>query len=96
MKFKDFILNETLSSEMHLNDKTDDELLRMAIIAEQDAIVLYQLMPRKVNNSKVKEVLLDITKEEKIHIGEFKGLLELLDKDELSTEKQGKKEIKEI
>ena len=96
MKFKDFILNETLSSEMHLNDKTDDELLRMAIIAEQDAIVLYQLMARKVKNSKVKEVLLDIAKEEKVHIGEFKGLLELLDKDELSTEKQGKKEIKEI
>ena len=96
MKFKDFILNETLSSEMNLNDKTDDELLRMAIIAEQDAIVLYQLMARKVKNSKVKEVLLDIAKEEKIHIGEFKDLLELLDKDELSTEKQGKKEIKEI
>ena len=93
MKFKDFMLNEMLSNEMQLDNKTDDELLRMAIVAEQDAIVLYQLMARRVKNKKVKEVLLDVAREEKVHIGEFKGLLELLDKEEIPTEKEGKDEI---
>ena len=93
MKFKDFMLNEMLSNEMQLDNKTDDELLRMAIVAEQDAIVLYQLMARRVKNKKVKEVLLDVAREEKVHIGEFKGLLELLDKGEIPTEKEGKDEI---
>ena len=93
MKFKDFIMNEMLSNEMQLDNKTDDELLRMAIVAEQDAIVLYQLMARRVKNKKVKEVLLDVAREEKVHIGEFKGLLELLDKEEIPSEKAGKEEI---
>lgn len=93
MKFKDFIMNEMLSNEMQLDNKTDDELLRMAIVAEQDAIVLYQLMARRVKNKKVKEVLLDVAREEKVHIGEFKGLLELLDKGEIPSEKEGKREI---
>lgn len=93
MKFKDFMLNEMLSNEMQLDNKTDDELLRMAIVAEQDAIVLYQLMARRVKNKKVKEVLLDVAREEKVHIGEFKGLLELLDKGEIPSEKEGKREI---
>lgn len=95
MNFKDFVINEMLSNEMNLNDKTDDELLRMAIVAEQDAIVLYQLMARRVKNEKVKRVLLDIAREEKVHIGEFKGLLEMLDKEEIPTEKEGKSEIKD-
>lgn len=93
MKFKDFMLNEMLSNEMQLDNKTDDELLRMAIVAEQDAIVLYQLMARRVKNKKVKEVLLDVAREEKVHIGEFKGLLEMLDKEEVPSEKEGKEEI---
>ena len=93
MKFKDFMLNEMLSNEMQLDNKTDDELLRMAIVAEQDAIILYQLMARRVKNKKVKEVLLDVAREEKVHIGEFKGLLELLDKGEIPSEKEGKREI---
>ena len=93
MKFKEFMLNELLSNEMQLDNKTDDELLRMAIVAEQDAIVLYQLMARRVKNKKVKEVLLDVAREEKVHIGEFKGLLELLDKEEIPSEKEGKREI---
>lgn len=93
MKFKDFMLNEMLSSEMKLDDKTDDEILRMAIVAEQDAILLYQLMSRRVKNKKVKEVLLDVAREEKVHIGEFKALLEMLDKEDVETEKEGKDEI---
>ena len=93
MKFKDFMLNELLSNEMNLDNKTDDELLRMAIVAEQDAIVLYQLMARRVKNKKVKEVLLDVAREEKVHIGEFKGLLEMLDNEEIPTEKEGKDEL---
>jgi rubrerythrin len=96
MKFKEFILNEMLSNEMNLNDKTDDEILRMAIVAEQDAIVLYQLMSRKVKNKKVKEVLLDVAREEKVHIGEFKGLLEMLDKEDVPTEEEGKDEIEDM
>jgi rubrerythrin len=53
----------------------DKEILRTAIIAELDAISLYEQLAVKTFNIKVKKVLLDIAREEKTHIGEFQALL---------------------
>jgi rubrerythrin len=74
----------------------DKQILRAAILAEIDAINLYEQMSEVVVNKKVKKVLLDIAREEKTHIGEFNALLKQLDVEYNKELKNGEKEIKEI
>jgi len=74
----------------------DKEILRAAMIAELDAISLYEQLSARTNNSDIKKVLLDIAKEEKTHTGEFEELLKRLDKEYVSEIEAGKKEIEEM
>ncbi len=53
----------------------DMEILRSAIIAELDAINLYEQMAAMTEDGKLKEILLEVAKEEKTHVGEFQALL---------------------
>ena len=53
----------------------DKEVLRLGIIAELDAVSLYEQLAAKTKDKKIRETLLDIAKEEKTHIGEFQALL---------------------
>ena len=57
----------------------DKEILRVGIIAELDAINLYEQMAALAENNILKAVLLDIAKEEKTHVGEFQTLLLMKD-----------------
>lgn len=52
----------------------DKEILRADIIAEYDAINLYEQMAALVEDKNVKAILFDIAKEEKTHVGEFQAL----------------------
>ncbi|MEJ2268040.1 MAG: ferritin family protein [Nanoarchaeota archaeon] len=74
----------------------DKEILRLGIIAELDAINLYEQLASKTKNAKLKKVLLDIAKEEKTHIGEFQTLLLELDKEQVQELENGKKEVEEM
>jgi len=56
-------------------EDVDKEILRLGMIAELDAVNLYEQLAAKTKNKKIKEVLLDIAKEEKTHVGEFQTLL---------------------
>ena len=76
--------------------RKDMEILRTAIIAEYDAINLYEQMSEAVTNSKIKKVLLDVANEEKVHIGEFEALLEKIDLEHEPNEEKGEKEIEEM
>lgn len=76
--------------------KTDKEILRLGIIAELDAINLYEQLAIKTKDNKIKKVLLDIAKEEKTHTGEFQALLLKLDKEQVKELKEGEKEVKEL
>ena len=69
------------------------EILRICIIEEYKASNLYEKLASMINNSKVKEVLLDISNEEKTHIGEFETLLTKFDSDHLPSKQKGKKEV---
>jgi rubrerythrin len=81
----------------NLNKKdTDKEILRLGIIAELDAVNLYEQLAAQTKNEKLKKVLLDIAKEEKTHVGEFQALLLELDKEQAKELENGKKEVKEI
>ncbi|OQA21976.1 MAG: Rubrerythrin [Actinobacteria bacterium ADurb.Bin346] len=75
----------------------DKEILRLGIIAELDAVNLYEQLAAKTENKDIKKVILDIAKEEKTHVGEFQALLLMLDKQQAEELEEGKKEVeKEI
>lgn len=74
----------------------DKEILRTAIIAELDAVNLYEQMAALAKNNDIKKILLDVAKEEKTHVGEFQALLLREDKEQERELEEGKKEVKEI
>jgi rubrerythrin len=74
----------------------DREILRSAIIAELDAINLYEQMADMTQNRNIRKLLLDVAREEKTHVGEFQVLLLIEDKEQLEELGEGKKEVKEL
>jgi rubrerythrin len=74
----------------------DKEMLRAAIIAELDAINLYEQMAGITQNRNIKKLLLDIAREEKTHVGEFEAFLLMEDKEQEKELKKGKKEVEEL
>lgn len=74
----------------------DKEILRAAIIAELDAINLYEQMANLTKNSNIKVVLLDVAKEEKTHIGEFQALLLKFDTQHKQELEAGVKEAEKV
>lgn len=73
----------------------DKEILRVGMIAELDAVSLYEQLAAMAQNSGIKKILLDIAKEEKTHMGEFQALLLRLDKEQVKELEQGRKEVAE-
>ena len=71
----------------------DKEILRVGIIAELDAINLYEQLAENTENMDIKKIILDIAKEEKTHVGEFQALLLNLDKQQVAELEAGKKEV---
>ena len=74
----------------------DREILRAGIIAELDAINLYEQLAAMTENKNIRKILLDVAKEEKTHVGEFQTLLLQLDKEQGRELEEGKKEVKEL
>ncbi len=72
------------------------EVLRVAIMAELDAVNLYEQMAAAVKDKEIKDVLKDVADEEKTHVGEFLSLLLKLDKRQVEELKKGKKEVREL
>lgn len=73
----------------------DKEIVRFGLIAELDAINLYEQLASMASD-KIKKVLLDIAKEEKTHVGEFQSLLLEMDKEQVDELKKGDEEVKEM
>jgi len=74
----------------------DKEILRAAIIAELDAISLYEQMADMSQNKNITKLLLDVAREEKTHVGEFQTLLLAEDPQQKDELEEGKKEVKEL
>ncbi|MFZ2500185.1 MAG: demethoxyubiquinone hydroxylase family protein [Methanosarcina sp.] len=53
----------------------DKEILRAAMIAELDAVNIYEQMANLTKNEEIRTVLLDIAREEKIHVAMFETVL---------------------
>ncbi len=77
-------------------DQIDMEILRLGMIAELDAINLYEQLAAAAQNENIKKVCLDIAKEEKTHLGEFQTMLLRLDKEQVEEMKEAEEEIKEL
>lgn len=81
------------------NIKKEDlvkEVLRFAIIAELDAINLYEQLAATTDREDIKKVFQDIAKEEKTHAGEFQAMLLKEDKEQAAELESGKKEVNEL
>lgn len=77
-------------------ENIDKEILRFGIIAELDAINLYEQFADYTKDPKIKKVMMDIVKEEKEHIGEFQTLLLEKDLEQVKEMERGKKEVEEL
>ena len=73
----------------------DKEILRAGIIAELDAINLYEQMAALTANPNIRNILMDIAREEKTHVGEFQTLLLKEDKEQGKELEEGRKEVEE-
>lgn len=74
----------------------DKEILRVGIIAELDAVSLYEQLAAMTSNESIRKVLLNIAKEEKTHAGEFQALLLKIDEEQLKELEKGKEEVKKL
>jgi rubrerythrin len=72
------------------------EILRAAIIAELDAVNLYEQMAHLTDDPHIRTILLDVAKEEKTHIGEFQTLLLRLDEQQAKEMEHGREEVEEL
>lgn len=73
----------------------DKEILRVGIIAELDAVSLYEQLSAMTGDGHIQKILLDIAKEEKTHVGEFQALLLERDAEQTNELAEGKKEVDE-
>ncbi len=76
-------------------DDIDKEILRAGIIAELDAINLYEQMAALTKKESIRKILLDIAREEKTHVGEFQSLLLMEDSEQVEELEAGEKEVRE-
>jgi len=72
------------------------QALRLAVIAELDAINLYVQLASACEDEWVRKLFLDVAKEEKTHVGEFLEALLRLDPEQVRELEEGRKELEEI
>jgi rubrerythrin len=82
-----------LSLEKIKKEDLDKQILRAGIIAELDAINLYEQMSALTTDENIRTMLLDVVKEEKTHVGEFQALLLGIDKEQERELNGGGKEV---
>ena len=72
------------------------EALRIAIIAELDAVNLYLQFARMIEDENIRKLFEEVAREEKTHIGEFMHALKMLDREQAQELEKGAREVKEI
>lgn len=78
---------------------THEELIRavrFSIASEYEAIQLYEEISESIDNEDAKKLLNEIAGDEKVHVGNFSYLLNLLSPDDEKSLQQGKEEAVNI
>jgi rubrerythrin len=78
------------------DEDLNKEILRAGIMAELDAINLYEQMAAMTDDPSMKKVLLEVAREEKTHVGEFQALLLKEDAQQKRELEKGEKEAAEL
>ncbi|MEN6545546.1 MAG: ferritin family protein [Armatimonadia bacterium] len=89
--FADPFSGRQLDRAMTLGELT--RALRLSIAAELEAIHLYESMADSTDNDLAAAVLRDIANEERVHVGEFQHVLNLLLEDEVGYLQAGAAEV---
>ncbi|MBU7016251.1 MAG: rubrerythrin [Theionarchaea archaeon] len=77
-------------------EDVDKEIVRVGIIAELDAINLYEQLAALAKNDDIRKILLDIAGEEKTHMGEFQALLLRMDEEQVRELEKWREEVEEL
>jgi rubrerythrin len=93
---EDMLSKIPIDLERIKKESLDKEILRSGMIAELDAINLYEQMAEMTQNKNIRKLLLDVAREEKTHVGEFQALLLLEDKEQEKELREGKREVEEL
>jgi len=78
------------------SENLNREILRLGMIAELDAVSLYEQLVAMTDDPRLRAVLTDIAKEEKTHIGEFEALLLARDSEQVEETRRGREEVEEL
>src|SRR5512138_2030326 len=70
--------------------------MRLNVAAEEDATALYMAHAEATDHPLAKKVLIDIANEERVHVGEFNRLIQLLTGDEDQWLADGAAEVDEM
>lgn len=70
--------------------------IRLNVAAEHEAIHLYMAHAEATDHPLARKVLIDIANEERVHVGEFERLLEILTGDEARWVAEGREEVDEM
>lgn len=84
-----------LQLEKVKKEDVDKEILRAGIVAELDAVSLYEQLAAMTRKEEIRKVLLDIAREEKTHVGEFQTLLLQEDPEQAEELRAGEREVRE-
>lgn len=84
-----------LQLEKVKKEDVDKEILRAGIMAELDAVSLYEQLAAMTRKEEIRKILLDIAREEKTHVGEFQALLLMEDPEQVEELRAGEREVRE-
>ena len=85
-----------ISLEKVKDEDLNKEILRAGIIAELDAINLYEQMAATTKDQNIRKVFLEVAREEKTHVGEFQALLLREDEQQKRELEKGGEEAAEL
>jgi len=85
-----------ISLEKVKDEDLNKAILRAGIIAELDAINLYEQMAATTKDQSIRKVLLEVAREEKTHVGEFQALLLREDEQQKRELEKGEEEAAEL
>lgn len=81
-----------LQSEKFLDDQEVQNVLRLSLSAEEDATQLYETISKKLKDENFRKLFQDVADEEKVHVGEFEALLDMVDPTNKELTEKGKEE----
>lgn len=89
------MLSQTIQLNAIRKEDVDKEVLRAAIMAELDAVNLYEQLAGFAQDKDIIKILMDVAREEKTHIGEFQALLLKIDAEQAEELQKGRREVVE-